>query len=210
MRILIAEDEPVSRRLTQAMLTKAGHDVIAVCDGTEAWDILRSGDPPRLAVLDWMMPGISGLEVCQRVCGMSDSQPTYIIMLTVRDHEQDIVAGLHAGADDYITKPFHRGEFCARVQVGVRIVELQMSLEDRVRELEDAFAEIKQLQGFLPICSYCKKIRDDQDYWRQVEDYVTEHSEARFTHSVCPDCYKRLVRPELTELNWPGAVERDN
>ena len=82
----------------------------------------------------------------------------------------------------------------------MRIVELQQNLADRVKALEDALARVKQLQGLLPICSYCKKIRDDQNYWQQVENYISEHSEAQFSHSICPDCYERRVKPELDQL----------
>lgn len=200
MRILIAEDDRVSRRVLEATLTKWGYDVIVTCDGDEAWQELRSKDAPKLAILDWMMPEIDGVEVCRKVRETPHSQPTYIILLTARGRKEDIVAGLQAGADDYVTKPFDREELRARVQVGVRIVELQMSLADRVRELEDAISQIKQLQGLLPICSYCKKIRDDQNYWQQVETYITGHSEAQFSHGVCPDCYEKYVKPELMEL----------
>ena len=200
MKVLIAEDDPVSRRVLEVTLAKWGHDVVITCDGADAWQELKSKDAPKLAILDWMMPGMDGLEVCRKVRETPGFQPTYIILLTAKDQKEDIVAGLQAGADDYVTKPFDREELRARVQVGVRIVELQMSLADRVRELRDALSQIKQLQGLLPICSYCKKIRDDQNYWRQVEDYVTEHSEAQFSHGICPDCYEKFVKPELMEL----------
>jgi DNA-binding response OmpR family regulator len=117
---------------------------------------------------------------------------------------EDIVAGLAAGADDYITKPFDIQELRARVQVGLRIVELQESLSVRIKELEDALAQVKQLRGLLPICSYCKKIRDDQNYWQKVESYLSQHSEARVSHSVCPECYEQIVKPELEKLHRPS------
>src|SRR5439155_4831059 len=104
-----------------------------------------------------------------------------------------IVTGLQAGADDYITKPFDRGELQARLQVGRRIVELQKGLADRVRELEAALSRVRQLQGLLPICAWCKKIRDDQNYWHQVETYIGSHSDARFSHGICPDCLKTVM-----------------
>lgn len=124
MRILIAEDDPVSRRLLEATLVKCGYDVTVACDGTEALQVLQSKGAPRLAILDWMMPGMDGLTICRKIRGASGSQSTYIILLTARGQRDDIVAGLEAGADDYITKPFHREEFHARVQVGVRTMEL--------------------------------------------------------------------------------------
>jgi len=204
MRILIAEDDPVSRHMLETTLVKRGYDVVSVCDGVAAWQTLQSRDCPSLAILDWMMPGMSGIEVCREVRNAQHSQPIYIIMLTIKDQQEDIVAGLKAGADDYVTKPFSRGELHARVKVGIRILELQSNLNDRVKELEDALSQVKQLKGLLPICCYCKKIRDDQDYWQQVDHYITEHSEAEFTHGVCPDCYENTVKPELEKWKERG------
>jgi CheY-like chemotaxis protein len=186
--------------MLEAALTKWGYEVVLTRDGAEAWEMLQREDAPQLAILDWMMPYLDGLEVCRRARAASQPKPTYIILLTARGGREDIVAGLQAGADDYITKPFDREELQARVQVGMRIVTLQMSLAERVRELELALANVKQLQGLLPICSYCKKIRDDQNYWQQVEGYLSEHSSVEFSHSICPDCYEHIVKPELETL----------
>ena len=197
MRILIAEDDPVSCRVLEAMLHKWEHEVVTTTDGIQAWDTLQSEEAPRLAILDWMMPGMDGVEVCRRVREASGKQPTYVILLTARDQRENVLAGLQAGADDYVVKPFDREELHARVQAGVRIIELQSDLADRVRELEDALSQIKQLRGMLPICSYCKKIRNDEDYWERVEDYIGDHSEAQFTHGICPDCYEKIVEPEI-------------
>jgi DNA-binding response OmpR family regulator len=147
-----------------------------------------------------MMPGMDGIELCHRVRSAFTATPPYLILLTAKGRREDIVIGLQAGANDYVTKPFDREELRARMQVGLRMIELQQSLADRVKALEEALTRVKQLQGLLPICSYCKKIRDDQNYWQQVESYISEHSEAQFSHSICPDCYERLVKPELDQL----------
>jgi len=203
VRILIAEDDLISRRVLEATLVKWEYQVVTVCDGLQAWEALQREDTPPLAILDWMMPGMDGIEVCQRLRQAANPRPTYIILLTAKDNKEDIVAGLQAGADDYITKPFDHRELRARVQVGARIVQLQQNLSDRVRELEDALKQVKQLRGLLPICSYCKKIRDDQNYWQQVESYVTKHSEAQFSHSICPDCFRNIVGPEIEKFK-PG------
>jgi len=204
MRILIAEDDAVSRRRLEATLRKWGYEVLAVEDGLAAWEVLQGEMPPPLAILDWMMPGMDGIEVCRKVRERSPSRPLYIIVLTARGSREDVVAGLQAGGDDYVTKPFDREELHARVEVGLRVLQLQMNLADRVRELEEALARVKQLQGLLPICSYCKKIRDDQNYWQQVEGYISEHSEAVFSHGICPDCFEKFVKPELNKLKSAG------
>ena len=128
MRILIAEDDAVSRRLLEAKLVKWGYDVVVTCDGNEAWEALRSEDAPRLAILDWMMPGIDGVEVCRKV-RMEIWEPyTYIILLTALHRDEDLVTGMDAGADDYITKPFKANELRVRLRAGRRIIELQNEL----------------------------------------------------------------------------------
>jgi DNA-binding response OmpR family regulator len=200
MRILIAEDDLVSQRMLEATLGRWGHEVVVTGDGDAAWEALQSEGAPRLAILDWMMPGLDGAEICRRVRAAGASPPPYLILLTARGSQTDVVAGLNAGADDYVTKPFDRDELRARVQAGTRIVELQHELAGRVRELEDAMSRVKLLQGLLPICSYCKRVRKDEDYWQQVESYVSEHSEARFSHGICPPCYEKVVKPQLSGL----------
>ena len=197
MRILIAEDDMVSRRVLQLTLTNWGHEVVMTTDGDEALAALQREDAPRLTILDWMMPGMDGIEVCRRLRQTPRVTPIYIILLTAKSNKQDIVQGLSAGANDYVTKPFDREELRARVQVGTTVVELQESLAERISEIEDALAQVKQLQGILPICSYCKKIRDDQNYWQRVESYISEHSKMQFSHSICPDCYETNMRPQL-------------
>jgi sigma-B regulation protein RsbU (phosphoserine phosphatase) len=197
MTVLIADDDVVSRTMLESQFRKWGQDVLVAADGKAAWDILRTDHPPELAILDWIMPELDGLEVVKRVRALKNAVPTYIILLTVKGAKADIVTGLDSGADDYLPKPFDWDELRARLNVGSRMVALQRSLADRVRELEEFRSEIKVLQGLLPICGYCKKIRDDHNYWRQIETYITAHSEAHFSHCVCPDCYEKEVRPEL-------------
>lgn len=192
MKILIADDDPVSRRLLEASLEKWGYDARAVVDGTAAWDAMQETHPPQLLILDWLMPHIDGLELCRRARNIKSLQTSYIILLTSRATKSDIVKGLESGADDYITKPFDPGELRARVQVGKRVIDLQTALAERLQRLEEAMARVKQLQGLLPICCYCKKVRDDKNYWHQVENYVARHVEVRFSHGVCPDCIERL------------------
>jgi phosphoserine phosphatase RsbU/P len=199
--ILVADDEPVSRTIVAAMLRKGGYQVQLASDGEQAWAALQQPTAPHLAVMDWMMPGLDGPEICRRLRQIDTSTPTYVILLTSRDASADIVAGLRAGADDYVTKPPNEDELLARVSVGVRVVALQHTLADRVRRLEEALSNVKQLQGLLPMCSYCKRIRDDQNYWQQVESYMGIHSGLQFSHSFCPDCYEQHVRPQIEELD---------
>jgi len=209
MDILIAEDEPVSRCALEAALRKFGHDVLVATNGLEAWEILERPDAPSLAILDWLMPGMDGLEVCRKARALSSTddapRPLYIILLTARGNTQDVVAGLEGGADDYIVKPFDHDVLRARLSVGTRVVGLQQHLAQRVRELNEALTSVKQLQGLLPICSYCKRIRDDKNYWQQVEAYIGDHSQATFSHSICPLCYESVVKPQIEALKLPGA-----
>jgi CheY-like chemotaxis protein len=170
--------------------------VTVVANGAEAWEHLRAATGPSLAILDWMMPELDGPEVCRRVRAELPLAHMYLMLLTARESRGDLVAGLNAGADDYVTKPFDAEELRARVQVGVRILTLQQTLAERVAELQAALSSVKQLRGLLPICSYCKRIRGDDQYWQQLEGYVSEHSDAQFSHGICPTCYA-VVSEEL-------------
>ena len=199
MKILIAEDDAVSRRVLEATLNKFGYEVIVAADGAEAWKLLQHEDAPRLAILDWMMPEIDGVEICRRLRRAPNPTPSYLILLTAKSSKEDIVTGLDAGANDYLIKPFDRAELRARVQVGAHVLELQSKLAERVRELEEAVVQVRQLQGLLPICSYCKKIRDEQNYWQRVDTYLSEHTDVMFSHGICPDCYRDVIQPQLDE-----------
>ncbi|MGB7922667.1 MAG: diguanylate cyclase [Pyrinomonadaceae bacterium] len=149
MKILIAEDETVSRRVLKMTLESWGHEVIEACDGAAAWRLLQSANAPKLAILDRGMPLMDGIAVCRQARQHLSATPVYIILLTAKSSKHDIVVGFEAGADDYVTKPFDRDELHARVEVGIRIVELQRSLAQRVEELEQALGELKQAQEML-------------------------------------------------------------
>jgi response regulator RpfG family c-di-GMP phosphodiesterase len=134
-----------------------------------------------------MMPELEGPEVCRRA---SLSAPlTHLILVTAKDRPQDIADALHAGAHDYLSKPFHPEELKARLQAGIRSAELHSALVARANDLEDALSQVTQLHGLIPICSYCKRIRDDGDFWERVESYLSRHADVQFTHGICPDCY---------------------
>ncbi|MGA2041441.1 MAG: response regulator transcription factor [Bryobacteraceae bacterium] len=197
MRILIADDDFTSRVILGEFLKKSGHEVIEAANGAEAWQQLQEPDAPCLALLDWIMPVMEGLEVVRRVRAMQCDQPPYLIILTAKDAKADLAAGLDSGANDYLVKPFDPDELRARIEVGRRMIELQKQLAAQVQELRGALEQIKTLHGILPICMYCKRIRDSQGYWNRFEVYVRQHSEAEFSHGICPECAK--------ELKWPGA-----
>jgi DNA-binding response OmpR family regulator len=144
-------------------------------------------------ILDRMMPGIDGVDLCRRARVLPSFPPLYIVMVTSASETSDVTAGLDAGADDYVTKPFNAAELKARAQVGMRMVALQESMARRLAELEQALANVKQLRGLLPMCSYCKKIRVDDKYWQQLEGYLSEHSDAEFSHGICPECFPSVL-----------------
>jgi DNA-binding response OmpR family regulator len=198
MRILIAEDDLTSRVVLKGVLERHGHEVLETSDGLQAIEELQRPGGPSMAILDWMMPGMEGVEIVRRIRASGGDNPIYLILLTARGSKADITEGLDAGADDYITKPFDSSELRARIRAGERILEMQGRLREKVAELEQALAEVKTLRGIIPICSICKKIRDDKGYWRQVELYISEHTEALFSHGVCPECMRRLY-PEYAD-----------
>ena len=199
--ILIAEDDSVTRRLLESTLGRLGWDVIPAADGTAAWhaiESLRGKDAPEVVLLDWMMPGMDGIEICRKLRTTPGFELVYVILLTSRSEKEDLAMGLAAGANDYITKPFHPVELESRVRVGLRMVKLQRSLAVRIHELEEALAHVQKLQGLLPICSYCKKVRNEANYWEQVDSYFSSHSDLDFTHSICPACTEKMLE-ELEE-----------
>jgi CheY-like chemotaxis protein len=193
MRALIADDNRIETAILSKTVQRLDIDVTVVQDGADAWEKLTEADGPSLAILDWMMPKVDGLELCRRIRQDPARAHMYVILLTGRTNQADIVAGLESGADDYIVKPFAPDELRARIQVGTRVLKLQEKLAERVTELEAALSRVKRLHGLLPICSYCKRIRGDDQYWRQVDAYIVEHTDAKFTHGICPPCSQDLL-----------------
>jgi CheY-like chemotaxis protein len=209
MIVLVADDLDVNRKLLRTLLAADGYEVVDASNGVDALNILQNATGPMVGLIDWEMPRMEGIEVCRQARKAPSGPPgppLYLILLTVRDTKQDIVAGLQCGANDYITKPFDKTELLARVSIGRQMVQLQQTLTERVAELKEALLSVKQLGGLLPICSYCKKIRDDQNYWQQVEAYVGKHSEAKFSHSICPQCYEDIIKPQMVQLGVPDET----
>jgi DNA-binding response OmpR family regulator len=191
MHVLIADDDQIARRLLQAQLIKWGYDVVTAENGSDAWSYMQRTDAPHMVILDWMMPDIDGVELCRRLRSLERTRNAYIVMVTSKDRKQDIVTALEAGADDYLSKPFDPDELRARLHAGVRIRQLQDELSARIHELETALNNVNLLQGLLPICCYCKKVRNDQNYWEQVENYISDHSDLHLNRVICPDCKVR-------------------
>jgi DNA-binding response OmpR family regulator len=192
MRILIAEDDATSRLVLAATLRRWGHEVVETCDGLDAWQALQAPDAPSLAVLDWMMPGLDGLELSRRARSQPETSGAYLILLTALGQKENVARGLEAGADDYVTKPFDAGELRARIEVGRRILELQSALALKVADLERALAEIQTLHGMIPICMHCHRIRTESAEWQKMEKYIESRSKAQFSHSICPECLEKL------------------
>src|SRR5258708_8377448 len=135
MQILVAEDDPVSRRALDVILRRWNYDVLAVADGAAAWDILQTEQAPKIAILDWMMPVMDGPEVCRCVQALDRPEPPYLILLTARGSKEDMVSGFRSGADDYVTKPFDREELHARIKLCIRMIVPQQKLTHLVTEL---------------------------------------------------------------------------
>jgi DNA-binding response OmpR family regulator len=188
MRVLIADDDAVLRHSLKVHLDRWSYQVDECADGRQAWQTLQGPQPPAVAVIDWNMPGMDGPTICQGLRETPALSAMYVILLTSNKEQKDVVAGLESGADDYIVKPFDWNELRARLRIGARIVGLQQTLAARVSELQVALANVRQLSGLLPICAYCKRVRDDKDYWQQIEQYVGDHSQAEFSHGICPEC----------------------
>ncbi|HWW03557.1 MAG TPA: response regulator [Candidatus Acidoferrum sp.] len=179
MNILIVDDDPTSRIVLDATLKKLGHQVTAASSADEALKVLESGHVPVL-ISDMVMPGMNGLDLCRRIRAANRPLYTYIILLTMVSGKYGYLVGMKAGADDFIGKPFDEDMLAARLVAAERLLSLH--------------SQVKQLTGLLPICCVCKKVRDDQNYWQQVEAYIAKRTDAKFSHSYCPSCFDKAVR----------------
>jgi DNA-binding response OmpR family regulator len=188
MKVLLAEDEAVSRRLMEVHLDKWGFKVIGARDGAEAWVQLQQQPDIEMAVLDWMMPEIDGVDLVHRIRNELPGRSLYVIVCTARAGVEDLVTALDAGADDYLAKPFRQEELRARLRVGVRTVALERALRRRIADLDAALRHVRTLQGLLPICMHCKKIRNEEDIWERLESYIEEHADVEFSHGLCDEC----------------------
>jgi len=190
VKLLVAEDEYTTRLTVQVILEQWGYRVDSVEDGAAAWKVLQKPDGPQIAILDWEMPGIDGVELCHKVKMLDRDTPVYVIMLTGRDAQNDILHGFDAGADDYITKPFDENELRARVRVAERLVSIQEELAISNNELRAVLNHVEMLQSSLPVCTSCLKVQHYDESWRTLEDYVRQQEDPRFHYTVCPSCRK--------------------
>ncbi|MEJ2057436.1 MAG: response regulator transcription factor [Desulfofustis sp.] len=188
MKILIAEDEYTTRLMVQVSLEDWGYSVESTKDGNEAWALLKLNNQVEIAILDWEMPGLNGVELCRRIKNMKRSSPIHVILLTARDSRNDISKGFDAGADDYITKPFNNDELRARIKVAERIVTIQSSLNNSLQELKQALNVIDSYQEQILVCPSCSKIESFDGTWRKPAELLAYPVDPRFLLSECPDC----------------------
>ena len=191
MKILIVDDIPENVSALALALESEGFTLAMASCGEEALQIVE-GFLPDLILMDVRMDGIDGFETCRQLKKNDVTRDMPVIFLTVSQDTEDIKQGFQCGGVDYICKPFSQEEVCARVRTHLHLRELIKEKEKLVDELQSALAKVKTLSGLLPICSSCKKIRDDTGYWYQIESYIRARSEAEFTHSICPNCSKTL------------------
>lgn len=190
MKILTADDDAGTRKVLTKTLQSLGHEVVETEDGNQAWLEYRLHHF-SLVISDWLMPRVDGIELTKLIRREHRPKYTYIIMLTSLEGKGRYLEGMEAGADDFINKPFDKDTLAARLRVAERILNLQQ--------------EVKQLEGLLPICSYCKKIKDDEQNWQQMESYISRRTEANFSHGICPDCYNTHMLPQLEKLRAKKA-----
>ena len=193
--VLIVDDTPENLTVLRQMLTEHGFHVRPAISGEIALKTVQT-DLPDLILLDIVMPSMDGYEVCRKLKADEQTKHIPIIFISALNELKDKVKAFSEGGVDYITKPFQIEEVLVRVKTHMTLHSLQRCLEEKNIELQKTFDEVKRLRGFLPICASCKNIRDDQGYWETIEIYISNHSEAQFTHSICPDCTTKLY-PEL-------------
>lgn len=173
MKILIADDEIISLMTMTARLKSLGHEVFSADNGEIAWQLFLSKEP-EVVITDWMMPKVNGIELIKKIRAKKHSRYAYIIMLTSNSGKENFLVGMDSGVDDFLTKPADNDIIGIKLHVAQRILSLE--------------TEVTTLEGLLPMCSYCKNVRNTDDSWEQVESYVSMRSNAQFTSSYCPEC----------------------
>lgn len=208
IRIVVAEDDERARRALIFLLQRHSFEVDGARDGREALSRLDADATPTILLLDWEMPELNGLQVCRAIREMARSAYTYIVMLTARDASADVLSAFEAGVDDFLTKPVDAGQLLARLRSGARVLHLEQRYAQRVTELETALHEVRQLKRLLPICMYCKRVRDDEDYWQEIEGYIHTHTGADFSHGICPHCFETVMADQMPKSPVERALRR--
>lgn len=202
MTILIVDDSATSRLVLSSLLDEAGYkDILQAGSPHAAFDILEKDSVPSvdLILMDIVMPGMDGITATKRLKSDERFRDIPIIMVTVRDEEESLAKAFDAGAIDFISKPANKVELRTRVRSVLRLKQeidnrkaREREKEQLIEELRDALSKVRMLSGLLPICSVCKKIRDDKGYWNQIESFLLQHTEAEFSHSYCPECARKI------------------
>jgi DNA-binding response OmpR family regulator len=188
------------------LLRRAGYEVLEASTGQECLDAVRDHHPD-LVLLDVMLPDMTGTQICRQMKNDENLKDIFVILASgIQISSENQAEGLDIGADAYIVRPIPNKEFLARVQAGERIKGAEDALREKERqqqtlilELEEALAEIKTLKGCIPICATCKKIRDDDGYWEYLEAYISKHTDATFTHGICPACFEK-AKAEMKKI----------
>jgi DNA-binding response OmpR family regulator len=198
LKILVTDDDPDLRMVATTILEKAGYEILEATTGQECLDTVRKFRPD-LVLLDVMLPDISGIDVCMQIKADTQLQTSVILLSGVLVSSEYQAEGLNVGADGYITRPVSNKELLARVHSMARIILAEEKLREKERDqeklimkLQEALAEIKTLRGFIPICAACKKIRDDEGYWNRLEEYISQRTDAVFSHGLCPECADKM------------------
>jgi DNA-binding response OmpR family regulator len=205
-KVLVTDDDPEILLMSTTLLRRAGYEVLEASTGQECLDAVRVHHPD-LVLLDVMLPDMTGIQICRQIKNDESLKDIFVILASgIKVSSAQQADGLDIGADGYIVRPIPNREFLARVQAGERIKRTEDALREKekqqqtlISQLEEALAEIKTLKGYIPICSSCKKIRDDEGYWNQLEEYISRHTDATFTHGLCPTCLER-ARAEMKKL----------
>lgn len=185
MKILAVEDDPIAQLALESALKSLGHEVVLAADGATAWAAVKDRSL-RVVVSDWRLPGIDGLDLCRHVRQCRDDYVCFILLTQQSATDENLAAAFDAGVDDFLTKPVNVRELKLRLHVAARILGFTST--------------VRQLESFLPVCAHCRKVRDDQNYWKQIETYFNERTGVRFSHGICPDCYEKIILPELRAL----------
>lgn len=200
-KILVTDDDPDILELNSTILRKVGYEVYEASTAKETLEMVRT-HRPDLIILDVILPDMRGTRLCRMIKDDPDLRGPFIILMSgVQVSSNNQAKGLNVGADGYLVKPVSKKEFIARVQAMERIKQAEDALmetkkeqEATIEKLQKALEEIKTLRGLIPICAWCKKIRDDEGYWDELEVYLSKHSEAVFSHGLCPECSKAMKK----------------